>query len=183
MEREKRISLPTAIVLIIALFIVSCDKDPESRYSGEFTIDNTLYGLGPYYAIGFSFEEGKTLQTIGTPQPDITVHAKTDAQGSVSGAYLDTPNLKESYALAGDFNSAEDAGNYYDNLLEVGNYTWLLFADDISEHQVYVFKTRNDNYVKFRIKDLVLQDIDDEAFVEVTIEWRIQPDGSTTFPQ
>lgn len=183
MKRDSLISILPVILILLATGVISCDKEPGSKYHGEFTIDNTLYGLGPYYAIGFSFEEGRTLQTIESPGPDITVHAKTDAQGNVSGAYLDTPNLEESYALAGDFDNEADARNFYDNLLEVGSYTWLLFADNISEHQVYVFKTRNDNYVKFRIRDLVLEDINDRAFAEVTIEWRIQPDGSATFSQ
>lgn len=178
----------TKILLLLGLVIlsgivVSCDKEPATKYAGEFTIDNALYGYGPYYAIGYSYELGMKLKTSDTPPPDITVHARTDAQGDVSGAYLDTPNLTESYALAGDFNTGTEAKDFFDNLLQVGTYTWTLFADDISEHQVYVFKTSEENYVKFRIKNLVLEDRDSGAYAEVTIEWRIQPDGSTTFSQ
>lgn len=161
--------------------VVSCDKEPGKTNAGEFTIDNTLYGFGPYYAIGYSFELGCELKTSDSPPPDITVHARTDAQGNVSGAYLDTPNLTESYALARDFNTSAEAKDFFDNLLQVGTYTWVLFADGISEYQVYIFKTREDNYVKFWIKNLVLDNTADGAYAEVTIEWRIQPDGSPTF--
>ena len=170
-------------LLVLTGILVSCNKEPENIYAGEFTIDNILYGYGPYYAIGYSFEQGKELKTNEAPGPDITVHAKTDAQGAVSGAYLDTPNLMASFALAGDLNTAAEAKSFFDNLLEVGNYSWTLFADDISENQVYIFKTRKDNFVKFRIKDLVLDDSGDGPYAEVTIVWIIQPDGSTTFSQ
>lgn len=179
-------AIPIYLLLCLAVLpamMVSCEKDDGKTNAGEFTIDNALYGFGPYYAIGYSFELGRELKTNDTPPPDITVHARTDAQGNVSGAYLDTPNLTESYALAGDFDTEAEAKDFFDDLLQVGTYTWMLFADDISEYQVYIFKTREDNYVKFWIKNLVLENRADEAYAEVTIEWRIQPDGSTTFSQ
>jgi hypothetical protein len=182
MWRKTKISLLLGLA-VVSVIMVSCDKEPDDIYAGEFTIDNTLYGYGPYYAIGFSFELGRKLKTSDSPQPDITILAKTDVQGNILGAYLDTPNLQASFALAGDFNTGTEAKNFFDNLLQVGTYTWTLFADDISEHQVYVFETSEDNYVKFRIKNLVLDDTGDDAYAEVTIEWRIQPDGSTTFSQ
>jgi len=170
-------------MMILPGIIESCLKERGTDNAGEFTIDNNLYGYGPYYAIGFSFEQARELKTNDSPEPDITVHARTDAQGNVSGAYLDTPNLQASYALAGEFDTDTEAKDFFNNLLEVGTYTWYLFADNISEHQVYVFKTRKDNYVKFRIKDLVLNDTENGPYAQVTIEWRIQPDGSTTFSQ
>ena len=182
MCKKTKISLLLGLI-ILSVIMASCDKEPANRYAGEFSIDNALYGYGPYYAIGFSFELGTKLNTSDSPPPDITVHARTDAQGDVSGAYLDTPNLTESYALAGDFSTGTEAKDFFDSLLQVGTYTWTLFADNISEHQVYVFKTREDNYVKFRITNLVLEDRESGAYAKVTIEWRIQPDGSTTFSQ
>ncbi|MDT8400793.1 MAG: hypothetical protein RQ743_03785 [Bacteroidales bacterium] len=182
MKQKKGILYLSGFILI-AVLMASCDKDAESVYAGEFTIDNTLYGPGPYYAIGFSFDKGQKVQTDAVPGPDITVHARTDIQGAVSGAYLDTPNLLPSFALAGDFATGTEAKTFFDELLAIGSYSWTLFADDISEHQVYVFKTRKENYVKFRIKNLVLNDTGDGPFAEITIEWRIQADGSTTFSQ
>ncbi len=170
------------VLLVFSAGLNSCEKDPGKIYAGEFTIDNTLYGYGPYYAIGFSFEEGKKTETDRSPEPDITVHAKTDAHGNVLGAYLDTPNLTESFALAGEFDNEQESKTFFDNLLNIETYTWMSFADDISEYQVYVFKTREGNYVKFRIRDLDLEDTGNGPVAVVTIEWRIQPDGSTVFP-
>jgi hypothetical protein len=181
MERMPRIPYLTGL-LIIAALLLSCSREAEDIYSGEFTIDNSLYVYAQYYyAIGFSFEEGEDRRTIDTPGPDITVHAYTDVQGAVSGAYLDTPNLVASFALAGDFRSGTEAKNFYDDLLTADGYSLTLSADDIDKNHVYVFRTRMDNYVKFWIKDLLLEDTDDGPYAEVTIEWQIQPDGSTTF--
>ncbi|MBS0012006.1 MAG: hypothetical protein KFF49_11380 [Bacteroidales bacterium] len=182
MKLQRCIFLIPGLVLLAGI-MVSCQKDKQALYAGEFTIDNALYAYGPYYAIGFSFEMARKVRTNESPPPDITVHASTDVQGNVSGAYLDTPNLVASYALAGDFNTADEAKDFFDELLETGTYTWKLFADNISQHQVYVFKTYKNNYVKFRIIKLELKDNENGAYAEVTIEWRIQADGSNIFSQ
>ncbi|HKL67589.1 MAG TPA: hypothetical protein VJ877_06820 [Bacteroidales bacterium] len=174
--------LLTAGMVLPCLLLSSCEKEPQDRDSGEFTIDNALYGVGPYYAIGFSFEEGRKVRTDESPQPDITVHARTDAGGNITGAYLDTPKLIESFALAGEFQSLSEAEDFFNDLLEVGTYTWTLLADDIKENQVWIFKTSQDNYVKFLITDLLLDGSGDVPIAEITVSWVIQDDGTGIFP-
>ncbi|MDZ7739151.1 MAG: hypothetical protein U5K32_08830 [Bacteroidales bacterium] len=174
-----------AAALTLLLLLDSCEKDPEQATGGVFTIDNTLYGQVQFYAIGFSFEQGRKLKTSDVPGPDITVHARTGATGGIEGAYIDTPNLVESFALAGGFGSEAEAKTFFDGLLEIepASYNWVLNADDVRMHQVWIFKTSEDNYVRFMIKDLVLEDGDGVAYAELTAEWLIQADGSTTFEQ
>lgn len=179
------VKILTAAVLLLPGLLTSCEKEPEQVTSGEFTIDNTLYGQGPYYAIGFSFEQGRKLKTSDVPGPDITVHARTDAGGDIEGAYLDTPMLVESFALAGEFDTAAEAGAFFNELVDIepASYDWVLSADGIRVNQVWLFKTREDNYARFMIKSLLLDDAGGVPYAEVTAAWHIQPDGSTTFSQ
>jgi hypothetical protein len=174
-----------AAVLVMPVFLTSCEKEPEHLPAGVFTIDNTLYGYGPYYAIGFSFEQGRKLKTSDVPGPDVTVHARTGAGGDIEGAYIDTPNLVESFALAGEFGSEAEAKTFFDQLPEIepASYDWVLYADGVRMHQVWIFKTSEDNYVRFMIKDLVLDDAEGGPYAELTAAWQIQADGSTTFSQ
>lgn len=172
-------------VAVLTVLLTSCEKEPGQLSAGEFTIDNTLYGQVQYYAIGFSFEQGRKLKTTDVPGPDITVHARTGAGGVTEGAYLDTPNLMESFALAGEFDTGPGAAAFFDELTEIEPllYDWVLSADGIKLNQVWLFKTREDNYARFMIKDLVLEDDEGEAYAELTAEWVIQADGSNTFSQ
>ena len=174
-----------AAVLAMPMLLDSCEKEPEQLTAGVFTIDNTLYGYGPYYAIGFSFEKGRKLKTSDEPGPDITIHVRTGAGGNIEGAYLDTPNLVESFALAGESGSESEAKIFFDQLLEIepASYDWVLYADGVRMHQVWIFKTQEDNYAGFMIKDLVLEDAESGPYAEMMAEWKIQADGSTTFSQ
>ena len=175
----KNIILPASIILMALL--PGCKKEDEQVYSGTATIDNVLYGQSVYYAIGFSFEETKLLPTHEQPQPDITVHAITDNEGSVTGAYLDTPVLVPPFYLAGEFASSTEAIEFYNNLAEVGNHAWVATANPVLENQVWMFKTAAGNYVKFRVISITLEDRQSGPYVKMKFEWRLQPGGSTTF--
>ena len=181
MRKMKSLIKITAFAILI-LISSGCNKEEQNTDYGDITIDNLLYGHGPYYAIGFSFELGTELKTNNTPEPDITVHASSDAGGNITGAYLDTPNLIESFALAGSFGSAAEASSFYDSLTDIGTLPWVSFADDISVNQVWVFKTREENYVKLQIKELTLEQREGLPYAMVRFRWRIQPDGTPTFP-
>ncbi len=173
--------------IIIGIFLIAvlhgCKKDDGPRLTGTDTIDNILYSSPSfYYAIGFSFELGEKVKTETTPGQDITVHALISAGGLVTGAKFDTPNLVESFALAGEFDTGQESIEFYESLTEVGNYTWTLNANDLQENQVWVFKTREGNYVKIRIVKVTISDEIDGPYARVTFRWRIQPDGTATFP-
>lgn len=168
-------------LLLVVIILPACSKDDKMVNSGTATIDNTLYGQSVYYPIGFSFDEGKELPLLEMPFPDITVHALTDNDGNVTAAYLDSPILVPPFALAGEFNSSQEAVTFYKNLVEVGTREWLSLANPVKENQVWIIKTTRGNYAKFRIISLVLENRAAGPFAEVKFEWKLQPDGSTTF--
>jgi len=170
--------------LLLGLLIISltgCEKKDKDRYYGIDVIDNTLYGTQFYYAYGFSFEAGEKLSTIESPAPDITIHASTDLDGNIIGMYINSPNLIESFSLAGSFNTAKEAEDYFNDLLDVGSPQWTLNAPDVEENQVWLFRTSEDNYVKFRIIELITDDNVNPPKVEMRFEWRLQPGGSSIF--
>ena len=178
-KTEIRISIIAALLLV--LLFSGCSKDNNDRFHGVDTIDNKLYGTQTYYALGFSFETGKTSSTLESPAPDITIHVSTDIDGNITGKYINTPNLTESFALAASLQNAIEAEDYFNNLAEVGTPTWVLNAGNVEINQVWLFKTSKGNYVKFRIIELNTDNGVYPPFVEMKFEWRIQPDGSTTF--
>lgn len=168
-------------LFFLAVLLQACSKEDNKNLSGTVTIDNTLYGQTVYYAIGFSFDKGKTLPTHEEPPPDITVHALTDNDGNVTEAYLDTFVLLSPFSLAGEFENAQGATDFYNNLLEVGSPAWIATATPVKENQVWIFKTANRNYAKFRVISILLEKRGDTPFAQIKFEWQVQPDGSTSF--
>lgn len=170
-----------ALLVVSAIAFYGCKKDDSTKDSGIATIDNTIYGQNVYYAIGFSFDEGKTLPTHQEPQPDITVHAITDNNGDVTGAYLDTPILLPPFSIAGEFDNSQDASDFFESLLVIGSPEWLPSANPVKENQVWIFKTGKGNYAKFRVISLLLEKRGDTPYAQIKFEWQLQPDGSTIF--
>ncbi len=178
--RYKTHKILLLVFLLIVLGLSSCKKE-EDRYSGTDTIDNILVpGSQGFTVYGFSFEMGKVISNLEPPGPDVTIHLETDING-VIGKYFGTVNLVESFALEGEYPGATEAKTAFDNLLEVGTRTWQMAAWDVEENQVWLFKTSEGNYVKFRIVDIQVDEQRELPYIEVTFEWRIQPDGSDIF--
>lgn len=170
-----------SLIILLSIVAFACNKKDLNPYSGVDIIDNKLYGTQSYYALGFSFELGKKTSTLEVPAPDITIHVSTDVGGNITGKYINSPNLIESFALAGSFNSITEADDFFNSLTEVGNRIWSLNAQNVEENDVWLFKTSEGNYVKFRIVELITDNAVNPPFVQMKFEWRLQPDGSTTF--
>ncbi|MEE4115072.1 MAG: hypothetical protein V2I37_02835 [Marinilabiliaceae bacterium] len=168
-------------MLVVLIVLAACSKNDNDRYHGVDTIDNKLYGSTTYYALGFSFELGKLTSTLEAPAPDITIHVNTDVDGNITGKYINTPNLIESFALAASLPGVAEAEDYFDSLLDAGNPAWFASATNVAENQVWIYKTAKGNYVKFRIIELNTDNAASPPFVEMKFEWRIQPDGSPLF--
>ncbi|MCU0456004.1 MAG: hypothetical protein MUE74_06845, partial [Bacteroidales bacterium] len=58
------------------IILSGCDgNDKPPKNSGTVTIDNSLYGTGPYYAIGFNFALAEKISSISTPRPDVILES------------------------------------------------------------------------------------------------------------
>lgn len=171
------------LILILLMFLVSgCRKDKYPALSGSVTIDNNLYGDGPYYALGFSFQSAKKISTLEDPAPDITLVAATDILGNILKLNLQTTNFKSSFYKAGEYSDASDARQAFDNLSSETVSQWVDDADAIAAHQVWIFRTGSEKYAKFLITDTFSEERDIWPYAECTIEWVYQPDGTLTFP-
>ena len=173
-----------ALLLILPLFILGCDKKNKTKTSGEVSLNSELILVGETYSVpGFSFESASVElynPAGGTTIPDI--FALPEVQNNVYSAYFDTQNTYPSFALVGVFDSSTEAQDFYTNYkqVDVNNYTGL--AKPVLKNQVWVFKTRNDNYAKLLILKVDAYLKDTEAFAEVTFKWVYQPDASTVLP-
>jgi len=172
-------------ILLLVLFFARCKKentdipiDDSVRVSGIDTINNILYGTGPYYAYGFSFPQGKKISTLSVPEPDITV----DNDGTLNNLILQTNNYKDSFFLTGEYGSAIEAEQEFDNLTAPTVPQWEIWAFSIKANQIWIYRSGTNHYAKLRIISTVSETRNTWDYAECVFEWVYQPDGTLTFP-
>ncbi len=159
-----------------------CSKSNVSNTGGTETIETTLYGNGPYYALGFYFAEAKKLSTLGNPVPDITLIADTDIDGTIRQLILQSENFKNSFYKYGEYADAGAAESAFTGLTSASVTQWLASADSVKANQIWLFRTSADTYAKFRIISTVAEQRSGIAYGSCTFQWKYQPDGTLTFP-
>jgi hypothetical protein len=171
----------TLVILLTSILLaVGCKKDDTPRTSGIDTIDNTLYGTGPYYANGFSFSKAAKISTLENPGPDIIIYVNIDQPPS--RLTFQANNLKPSFYKAGDYADEGAAKSAFDNLKTVPAAQWVDMADPIADNQVWIYRSGSEHYTKIRIISTVNEIRENINYGECRFEWRYQPDGSSTFP-
>lgn len=169
---------PLSIILLLLLSFTGCDKTNNPRLSGIDTIDNLLYGVGPYYAIGFNFSTAEKLSTLKDPGPDITL----ENDGTLINLILQTDVGLNAFNLAGEYADAASAQQAFDNLTSPVVTDWADWAFSIKPNQVWIYRSGTEHYAKFRIISTISETRNSRDYAECTFEWVYQPDGTLTFP-
>jgi hypothetical protein len=170
----------TYIILATVLLLSSCEEEVKVRTSGTDTIDNTTFQNTTYYVYGFSFAQGKLVSTLNNPGPDMTVYLnKLNTPYSLT---LQSNNFNPSFYKVGDYADENAAKTAFDNLKSVPSAQWKDMADPIAANQVWIYRSGEERYTKFRIVSTVNEMRQLIAYGECTFQWVYQPDGSLTFP-
>lgn len=168
------------IILLVVPLFCGCKKTDTVSNSGTVTIDNTLYGTGPYYQKGFLFSRAAKVSTLDSPAPDIVVDISIDNPSN--RLTFQANNLNPSFYKSGDYPDAPAAVSAFKALKTVEVSQWTDMADPIAVNQVWIYRSGNECYAKIRIISIVNETRNSLPYGECTFEWVYQPDGSLTFP-
>jgi hypothetical protein len=175
----KRIILVSTVVFLL---LTGCSKSNNSKTGGTETIETTLYGTGPYYAMGFSFSDGKLVSTNSNPVPDITIIADVDIDGTIRRLMLQAENLKNSFYKYGIYGSSAEAESAFKSLTSASVAEWKEIADTLKPNQIWLYRSATEHYTKFRVISTVAEQRNGTAYGSCTFQWAYQPDGTLTFP-
>jgi hypothetical protein len=172
------------ILLIVFLSFSGCRKNNGPIVSGRITIDNTLYGSGPYYALGFSVPTGKKVSTLSDPANVISVLSEPGQNSLVKRVYFGTRSLENSFYRYGEYANSTAAASAFKSLTSFLNPQWIEEGDTVRPNQIWLFRTWDEKYAKLRIIDTMTMNKPGMPFPysECTFEWVYQPDGTLTFP-
>jgi hypothetical protein len=169
------------VILFLSLFFTGCDdpdKPGNTKTSGTETIDNSLFGTGPYYAMGFNFSSAAKVSSLSTPKPDIVLETGETADILI----LQTVAGINGFYLKGEYADQASATQAFDNLTSVVVPEWVDWANPVKPNQIWIYRSADEHYAKIRIISTSYQDLDPRDYAECTFEWVYQPDGSLTFP-
>jgi hypothetical protein len=169
------------VILFLTLFFAGCDdtdKPGKIKTSGSETIDNSLYGTGPYYALGFNFAKAEKVSSLSTPKPDLIL----ESGGTPDIFILQTGTGLNGFYLKGEYSDEASAILAFNNLTAFSIYAWEEWANPVKPNQVWIYRSADEHYAKIRIISTSFQDLDPRDYAECTFEWVYQPDGTLTFP-
>jgi hypothetical protein len=169
------------IIIILAVVLTGCKKNDNPKTAGSITIDNLLYGSGPYYAMGFSVTTGLKVSTSSSPLDVITIMADNDVNNNVRKIYFSTLNFTTSFSLYGQYADATAASQAFRDLRSFTEPIWVAIGDLLKPNQIWLYRTSNGKYAKIRIISTVGEKRDNKAYAECAFEWVYQPDGTLTF--
>jgi len=170
------------IILLALLTLFGCKKNDGYKLSGTDTIDNILYGTGPYYAFGFSVPRGLKVTTSSNPPDVFTILADNDINNNVRKIYFATINFKNSFSRFGQYVDEASASLAFKNLTSFADPQWTELGDSVRANQVWLYRTSTDKYAKIRVISTIAEKRNNLPYAECSFEWVYQPDGSLTFP-
>jgi len=171
----------SAVLVILMGICYSCEKKEDPKYSGEILLSSELLQSGQSYSYyGFTFEDGqvKIYEDRSSPQPDLSVNYNNFNQD----VDLASSNIEDAFYKNGDFASSQEAENFYNSYGEVTAVDFQALALKVMVNQVWTVQTASDKFAKIWIKDSQLKTGTNSDFVELTIRYQYQPDGTKTFP-
>lgn len=160
----------------------SCEKKNDPAYSGEILLSSEKLQSGvSYNHYGFTFEDGAVkVYPPNSNIPDLEVIYNDFNQVTTLQS---SSNPVDPFYKNGDFASAGEAEAFFNGYREVTATNFILQADPIDVNQVWTVQTATDKYAKIWIKDIQYMTGTLGDFVELTIRYQYQPDGTKTFPQ
>jgi len=169
------------ILILSAAFLGACKKEIKVRTSGTSdTIDNFRYQNVTYYYYGFSFSQAKLVSTESTPGPDIVLYR--DDTNTPSRLTLQANNRLPSFLMVEECANEDEAKKAFDNLKTFRFDMLYDMADPIAPNQVWIYRSNDEKYTKFRIVEIVSKEEQGIPYDECTFQWVHQPDGSLSFP-
>ena len=169
-------------LMVLIWLCYACEKKDETKYSGEFVLSSAKISSDvSYNHYGFTFEDGAVkVYQPNSKIPDLEVIYNDFNQVSTLQS---SSNPVDPFYKNGDFTSAGDAEAFFNGYKEVTAANFQVQADTISINQVWTVQTATDKFAKIWIKDMQYMTGTLGDFVELTIRYRYQPDGTRIFPE
>jgi hypothetical protein len=171
----------SAVLVILIGICYSCEKKEDPKYSGEIILSSELLQSGQSYSYyGFTFEDG--MITMYPPNSSVQPDLAAIYNNFNQDVTLQSSNQIDAFYKNGDFQSASEAEAFFYGYAEVTANNFQSQGDNIKINQVWTVQTASDKFAKIWIKNIQIKTGSLSDYVELTIKYQYQPDGTKTFP-
>ena len=175
------------IISVLLGFFMACERgDNGIKNSGEVILTTERIFTDTYRGVGFSFNQAKNVPfpAIGGVVPDIVVTNETDVEGNIKGASFSCPNNLLAFHLEGSYSSLPEALILFNEYKEVTAEDFSALANPVNHYQVWTVQTTEQKFAKLVIKNIEIKtDSPVSDYVEVTVKYQYQPDGTRIFAE
>ena len=160
----------------------SCEKKTDPKYEGEFVLSSELMQSGLTYSYyGFTFEDGQIsiFPPNSSIQPDLAaIHVIFNQDITIT---LESSNKIDAFHRNGIFSNAGEAEAYFNSYTKVTANNFQEIAQDIQVNEIWTVQTAGKKFAKIWLKDMQVRTGPLSDYVEITIKYQYQPDGTKTF--
>lgn len=174
-----------SILTALSLLTMACERNINPGGEGQIVL-SSLFNYETSTTLGFSFDsEEFTAFTSTTPvglQPDIIIETFKRVDAPPKPGFT-SPSNDNGFALLGEFDDLAASEDFFNAYTEADSTRSLdPTTDTVRLYQVYLLQTKQDNFVKLLVRDIENFDNMSGEYIEVTIDYNYQGDGTPRFP-
>jgi len=179
-----RIIFPGILLLLIAgILPVGCDGSGGISNQDRIVL-SSAFDFTTATTRGYQFAEARYVEFPASDGsvPDIIIENFKKVDDLPQPGFT-SPSNSNGFALVGEFGSLTASEDFYQSYDAFDtSLTLSPTTDTVRPYQVFVLRTVLDQYVKIHVRSISnIQDMSGE-YVEVSIDYYHQDDGSASFP-
>lgn len=168
--------------ILFLLFVVSCDSTRRDDNRGQIIL-SSAFDFTSSTISGYNFEL-KTFTQFPSgvdPVPDVIVDKYTKINGDILPGF-NSPENNNGFAFISESGSLSESVTFFENYTEFNTALPLTpSTDTLRNFQLWVLKTSQDKYVKINIRDIRILNNVAGDYIEVSMDYYYQDDGTPVF--
>lgn len=170
------------LFILILVLCAACDSTRPDENRGQIIL-SSAFDFNTSTINGYNFKSKAFTQFPSEldPAPDIIVDKYTRVNGDILPGFS-SPSNNNGFALISESGSLAEALEFFDEYSEFNTSLSLSpTTDTIRTYQTWVLKTVEDKYVKLNIRDIRILNNVAGDYIEVSLDYYYQDDGTPVF--
>lgn len=170
------------LIILFLFFLVSCDPPGTDENKGQIIL-SSAFDFNNYTISGYNFElkSFSPFPSASEMVPDIIVDKYMRVNGDILPGFS-SPTNNNGFALVSESGSLAESVEFFDAYSEFDPTLSLsTTTDTIRTYQVWVLKTRQDKYIKLNVRDIRVLNNTAGDYIEVSLDYHYQDDGTPVF--